>query len=115
MNAVQQEQSAMKFVLKGRTFDTASSTVAAINRGISEPMYNNVVGDCETRYEVVLYRTAKGAFFLHDHSTYKFVKGGKPVTEDTARELTPEKALEWIAECEAVVMDGTGLPLPPEA
>jgi hypothetical protein len=115
MNAVQQEQNAMKFVIKGRTFDTASSTVAAISRGIDEPCYNNMVGDRETRYELVLYRTAKGAFFLHDHSTYKYVKGGKPITEDTAQEFTLEEALEWITRFGAVVMDATGLPLPPEA
>jgi hypothetical protein len=115
MNAAQQEQSAMKFVINGRTFDTASSTVAAITRGIIEADYDNMVGDRETRYEVVLYRTAKGAFFLHDHSTYKYAKGGKPVTEDTAQELTPEEAVGWITQNVAVVMDATGLPLPPEA
>jgi hypothetical protein len=65
--------------------------------------------------EFVLYRTAKGALFLHDHSTYKYVKGGKPVTEDTAREMTAEQALEWIAGRRAVILDATGLPLPPEA
>lgn len=115
MNTVQLEQNEMKFVINGRTFDTASSTVVAIRRGISLPSYNNLVGDHECRYEIVLYRTAKGAFFQHDHSTYKYVKGGRPVTDDSAKEMTPEQAAEWIEDTGAVVHDGKGLPLPPEA
>jgi len=50
----------MKFVIKGRTFDTATSNVVAIDRGIA--MRANRLGDHEKRYESVLYRTAKGAF-----------------------------------------------------
>jgi len=68
------------------------------------------------RYEYVLYRTSKGAFFVHDHSTEKFVRGGRPVTMDKAEEIeTPENAVKWIEAMRAVVLDGTGLPLPPEA
>jgi hypothetical protein len=115
MNAVQLPPNEMKFVINGRTFDTTTSTVVAINRGIDLPYYNNVVDDRECRYEVVLYRTAKGAFFLHDHSTSKYVKGGKPVTEDTAKEMSAEEAAKWIAEYQAVVLSADGVPLPPEA
>ncbi len=113
MQTVQSE--AMKFVINGRTFDTATSTVVAIDRGINMPSYDNSAGDSECRYEVVLYRTAKGAFFVHDHSTYKFVKGGRPVTEDTAFERTAEEALRWIGERRAVIHNADGLELPPEA
>ena len=51
----------MKFVIKGRTFDTASSTVVAVSRGIRLPDYNNQVGDAEIRFDNTLFRTAKGA------------------------------------------------------
>jgi len=103
----------MKFVIKGRTFDTATSNVVAIDRGIA--MRANRLGDHEKRYESVLYRTAKGTFFLHDHSTVKYLQGGKPVTEDDAEDLTPEQAIEWIENHGAVVMNDEGLALPPEA
>jgi hypothetical protein len=115
MNAVQSENSPMKFVINGRTFDTATSTVVAISRGIKPPDYNNDVGDHECRYEIVLYRTAKGAFFVHDHSTLKYVKGGRPITEDTVQEMTGDAAVAWIAQFQAMVMNDEGLPLPPEA
>jgi hypothetical protein len=115
MNAVLERKEAMKFVINGRTFDTTTSTTAAISRGIIQPSYNNFAGDSEVRYEKVLYRTAKGAFFVHNHFTEKFVKGGRPVTSDEALELTPDDAMTWIENEGAVVMDGTGLSLPPEA
>jgi hypothetical protein len=116
MNAVLERNEAMKFVINGRTFDTVSSTAVAVSRGINPPYYNNSVGDSERRYEDVLYRTSKGALFVHSHSTEKFVKGGRPVTTDHADEIkTPEDAIRWIEATRAVVLDATGLPLPPEA
>lgn len=106
----------MKFVLNGRTFDTATSSTVAINRGIREPSYNNSVGDSELRYEDVLYRTQKGAFFVHEHHTEKFVdRKGKPVVTDYAWECDPENAVKWIVEYGAVIVDAAGLPLPDEA
>ena len=116
MDAVLERKEAMKFVINGRTFDTVNSTTIAIARGIVSPSYDNGVGDSEVRYEDVLYRTPKGAFFVHSHSTQKFVKGGRPVTTDKAEEMqTPEDAIKWIEQLGAVVLDATGLPLPPEA
>jgi hypothetical protein len=116
MNAVLERKEEMKFIINGRTFDTVSSTAVAISRGINAPHYNNSVGDSEVRYEDVLYRTSKGAFFVHRHRTEKFVKGGRPVTSDFAEEIkTPEDAVRWIEAVVAVVVDETGLPLPPEA
>lgn len=105
----------MKFVIKGRTFDTATATKLAIARGIIDPSYNNLPGDAEIRYEDTLYRTAKGTLFLHEHNTTKYMKGGKPLVTDDAKEMTPESAVAWIGEWRAMVFDATGLPLPDEA
>lgn len=99
----------MKFILAGRTFDTATSTKAAIARGMKQ------VPDGEMRFEHALYRTAKGAFWLHEHMTTKIGGRGRPVVTDQARELTSAEASRWIAESAAVVLDASGLELPDEA
>jgi hypothetical protein len=67
------------------------------------------------RYEHVLYRTTKGAFFLHEHETTKYYLKGKPIVHDGAFAFAPEKAAEWIQQSGAMVLDPTGLALPPEA
>jgi hypothetical protein len=116
MNTVlERKDEAMKFIINGRTFDTASSTVVAVSRGINPPGYNNLAGDSEVRYENTVFRTAKGSFFVHQHATEKFVKGGRPVVTDEAFELDAVAALKWIVDNGAAVIDGEGLPLPPEA
>lgn len=107
---------AIKFIINGRTFDTATSTTLAVDCGITDPDYNNVVGDCEVRFTNVLYRTAKGALFIHFRRSEKRVKGGGPVVfVDYVEEKTGEEAVEWIAERQAIVLDAADLPLPPEA
>lgn len=107
---------AIKFIINSRTFDTATSTALAVDRGITDPDYNNAVGDCEVRFRNVLYRTAKGALFIHFHRSEKRVKGGGPIAfVDYAEARTGEQAVEWIAERQAVVLDAADLPLPPEA
>ena len=107
---------AMKFVINGRTFDTATASKVAISRGFVPPSYNNFHLDSEVRYERVLYRTPKGALFVHSHETEKYVKGGKPITTDDAVEIkSPEAAVKWIVDEAAVVIDAKGLPLPDEA
>lgn len=116
------EREAVKFVLNGRSFDTASSTSAAIYRGvfIPGPTSGNYINDEayigaeQVRFEHTLFRTAKGAFFVHEHTTAKYPKG-KPVVEDAATEMTPEEAIKWIVQVGAAVIDGTGLSLPEEA
>lgn len=113
MNTLEREE-AMKFIINGRTFDTATSTKAAISRGINPPDYNNIVGDSEVRFENVLYRTAKGAFFVHTHASEKLVKGGKPIITDEAESMTAEQAVEWITRNGAAVLDDAGLPMPAE-
>lgn len=99
----------MKFILSGRTFDTAGSTKMAIARGIKQ------APDGEMRFEHVLYRTAKGAIFVHEHSTQKVGGRGRPVVTDQARELSQAEAVSWIVETGAVVLDSSGLQLPDEA
>ena len=107
----------MKFILNGRSFDTAASTVVAISRGVHDP-YNSGFDERgsaeEVRFEYMLYRTAKGAFFVHEHQTAKFTKG-KPVVTDKAFEFAPPEALAWITNRGAASVDGTGLDLPDEA
>jgi hypothetical protein len=118
MNTVleRKEEDVMKFIINGRTFDSATSAVIAVSRGINQPDYNNAVGDSEVRYENTLYRTVKGAYFVHSHATEKFVKGGRPVVTDDGIECpSPEAAVKWIVDNSAVVIDATGLPLPDEA
>ena len=67
------------------------------------------------RWEDTLYRTAKGAFFIHEHNTRKYQKGC-PVAHDEATELeSAEDAVKWIADNGAVIIDAEGLPLPDEA
>lgn len=105
----------MKFIINGRTFDTATSTTVAVDRGINMPDYNNLPGDAEVRYENTLFRTTKGAFFVHEHSTEKLVKGGRPIVSDLAFAVSPHSAIEWIVNNQAMVLDDAGLPMPPEA
>jgi len=108
-------EEAMKFIINGRTFDTATASKVAVSRGINQPAYNNMVGDSEVRFEDVLYRTAKGAFFVHSHATEKLVKGGRPIVTDEATELFPSEVVKWITDNGAAVMDAAGLALPDEA
>lgn len=111
------EREGMRFILNGRTFDTASASQVAVLRGVHD-QYNSGFSERgnaeEVRFEEVLYRTANGALFIHEHKTMKFQKG-KPVVVDEAREVTPEVAVTWITEYGAAIHDATGLPLPDEA
>ena len=107
---------AMRFILNGKLYDTKTSTPTAIARGAedgndADDMYT---GALSVRYEDVLYRTTRGAFFLHQHRTVKYSKG-KPAVVDTADALTPDEAVKWIARDEAMILDATGLELPEEA
>jgi hypothetical protein len=109
----------MKFILNGRTFDTATSETIAIDRGTYDRWNQDMSmkgfpGADEVRFETVLYRTAKGALFIHHHATAKY-KSGKPVTTDTAEEMESDEAVKWIAEENAAVINSEGLPLPDEA
>jgi hypothetical protein len=107
---------AMSFIINGRTFDTATASKVAISRDIARPRYNNHAEDSELRYERVLYRTPKGGLFVHRHETLKYVEGGRPITTDEADEIrSPEAAVEWIVDQDAVIIDATGLQLPGEA
>ena len=110
-------EGSMKFVIDGRTYDTATSTQAAIYRGAADRLsygYDLPPDAATVRYEHVLYRTAKGAFFVHVHETSKG-RSGKPVVEDRADAYTPEEAVKWIESHSAMVLDPAGLPLPDEA
>lgn len=113
------QRESMKFVINGRSFDTASSSPAAISRGVIASDFDSYdkgqwVGAEQVRFEYTLFRTPKGNFWTHDHTTIKFPKG-KPVIEDTASEVTPEDAVKWVVQNGAAIVDGTGLPLPEDA
>ena len=110
------EREAMKFILNGRSFDTTTSSEVAISRGAYTPEQwdGDYPGAAQVRYERILFRTAKSAFFVHDHETVKYPKG-KPVVSDEARELSLEEAIKWIESQGAAVIDASGLPLPDEA
>jgi hypothetical protein len=112
------EREAMKFVLNGRVYDTETSVVAAISRGVLDTSSYDAAdlpdGASSKRYEKILYRTAKGNFFVHNHETIKYQRG-KPVVDDFAQAFTPEDAILWIQSNVAMVVDPTGLPLPDEA
>jgi len=104
----------MKFVIDGRTFDTAACATVAVSRGISLPSHD-MVGDLDIRFEEVLYRTAEGRFFVHEHAAEKSLDGGPGLVTDQARELSPADAAAWILDHDAAVIDATGLPLPDAA
>ncbi len=109
------EREAVQFILNGRTFDTATSSQVAVHRGVVIPdEYSEYNGAEQQRFECILYRTAKGNFFLHEHETIKYPKG-KPVVSDEATEMPAEVAAEWISGVGAAIIDGTGLPLPESA
>jgi hypothetical protein len=112
---IEGKEEAMQFVINGRTLDTATSIKVAVSRGISPPSHNGLPHDSEVRYEDVLYRTSKGAFFVHEHRTEKFIKDGRPVVTDVAREFSAQDAVKWIIVRRAAVLDDTGLPMPSEA
>jgi hypothetical protein len=107
---------AMKFIIKGSTFDTATSTTVALSRGAYTPdgFHRDYTGAEQVRYEEVLYRTAKGAWFVHLHHTIKYPKG-KPVVHDAALALSAGEAIAWISGNGASIIDATGLDLPEEA
>ncbi len=103
----------MKFLLGSRAFDTDTATAAAIHRGVEDSPHH-LPGAEQLRFAHVLYRTAKGAFFVHEHGTIKYAKG-RPVTSDAAQEMTAQQAVAWIASRGAAILDATGLDLPEEA
>jgi hypothetical protein len=113
-------EKAIKFVLNGRTFDTAISTTLAISHGhVGHPHWqfdetHNYHKAQTVRYEHVLYRTAAGAFFVHEHDTVKFEKG-KPLIVDSAKELKPDEVADWIETEGAAIVNDDGLALPPQA
>lgn len=108
-NTLQREE--MKFILNGRTFDTASSIRVAVSSGAYA---EGEQGDPQVRFEHTAFRTAKGSFFIHEHSTTKFAKG-KPQARDAAREVSFAELIEWIQASNAAVLDDTGLDFPEEA
>lgn len=102
----------MKFIINGRTFDTARSSLSAVCRYQWKDKEGGP-GFGEIRGEVRLFRAPDGAFFLHEHRTTKGGRG-KPMVLDHAREVTPEEAVEWIEATGAAVRDSAGLPMPSE-
>ena len=116
MNNLDEREAGMKFILNGRSFDTISSTKVAVSRGQvpQPPGWRHDSDVPEVRYERILFKTAKGAFFVHDHETTKYLKG-KPVVSDAAYEKSPEEAMKWIENEGAMILDASGLPLPDEA
>jgi hypothetical protein len=117
MNTVIETEAAMQFILNGRTFNTATSQTVAVHRGTYAPdQYDERFGSTgEVRFDDVLYRTSKGAFFVHEHETWKLGRGGKPVVKDSATEMSPEQAIKWIEDFGASIVDASGLSLPDEA
>jgi len=114
-----EEREVVKFVLNGLSFDTATSTQAAVSRGVYVPggrdhQFDDHIGAEQVRFEHIVFRTAKGNFFLHEHTTVKYPKG-KPVVSDQATALTAAAAVAWIVNNGAAVIDATDLPLPNEA
>jgi hypothetical protein len=108
-------EGSVKFVLENRTYDTATSTAVAVSRGVTvADSIGTLPPGAETeRYEKVLYRTRLGNFFVHDHTTTKFGRG-KPVVEDSAYIVSAAKAVVWIQQWNAMVLDPSGLSLPEE-
>lgn len=90
----------MRFIINGRTFDTTNSTTVATWRGVrTQANVQYEIGDVqyeigadEIRWDDVLYRTAKGAFFVHSHKSKKIGKGRR-IFIDEAQELTAEEAV----------------------
>ena len=113
------EGNEMRFILNGRTFDTATSKALAVYRAVEIDTNNSgrigvFDGAQEVRLEMVLYRTAKGALFIHDHSTVKY-RSGRPVVDDSATEVNAQEAVKWIESNRAAIISPADLPLPPEA
>ena len=111
------KREAMKFIINGKSFDTATSSQVAISRGAVSPgdlSYSDYPGAEQVRFEDILFRTAKGNFFVHEHRTVKYPKG-KPVVIDEAFERNPDEAMVWISNNNAAIVDSTGLALPEDA
>lgn len=99
----------MKFVHGGATYDTATAKPIAVHRGAQQLSEAQQV-----RFQHTLYRTPKGALFLHEHSTTKYTRG-KPVVEDKVRPMNDAEAAAWLEQSGAAILDAENLPLPPEA
>lgn len=97
-------EGSMKFITNGRTFDTATSTRLAINRGVyTPPIWGHDTGDVPTvRYVAVLYRTANGTLFIHERKTTRH-RRGKPVVEDLRWEVSHEQAVTWMRAVDASI------------
>lgn len=105
----------VKFVHDGKTYDTSTATAVAVHRGAYSPSADSPHFPAQqVRFENTLYRTQRGALFIHEHSTAKFQKG-RPVVEDRIRPVDHAVAVGWIATTGAAVLDAEGLELPPEA
>ncbi len=109
------EREDMRFIINGRTFDTATAIEVAVTSGAYVPNQDSDYRGAEQlRFEHSLYRTSKGSLFIHEHETIKFPKG-KPVVSDKAREVSFAEAFEWIQQSGAAVLDDAGLTFPDEA
>ena len=86
----------MKRVIKGRAYNTATSTVVA-----SSTYDNTSKGG--TRGFLALYQTRSGAFFLHENEVVAFRDRAGTLQQqvtDTFRPLTRDKACEWVTSGE---------------
>lgn len=108
------ERAYMKFIIEGRVFNTKTSRVLGVARGVREPLPEEPSGVETVRFEETLYRTEAGALFIHSHRTAKAGRG-KPLVWDHVRVVSPQEAVAWAAERQALIADDAELPLPPEA
>jgi hypothetical protein len=104
----------MKFILDSQSFDTATSSIVAVSRGVHRP--NNSGFDErgsaeEVRFERVMYRTVSGTLYVHYQETYKFANG-KPIVRHAAEKIDQRMAIAWIQRQGAALVDETGLSPP---
>lgn len=105
----------MKFIHGGATYDTATAKAIAVHRGAYAPAEGDPRFPAQqVRFENTLYRTPRGALFLHEHSTAKYAKG-KPVVQDRVQPMNDAEAAAWLEKTGAAILDAENLPLPPEA
>lgn len=105
----------MKFVHGTATYDTATAKPLAVSRGAYTPAEGDPRYPAQqVRFANTLYRTAKGALFLHEHSTTKHARG-KPIVEDKVTPMNDAEAAAWLSRTGAAILNADDLPLPPEA
>lgn len=100
----------MRFLVKGRVFDTAKSDVVAQCHGEYVPNEFEEHFGAIVHYEDVLYRTGKSVFWLHEHHTVQYPDCEPVISDDMILLDSVDDAVRWVELTRAGPIHGSSLP-----